>query len=249
MKYLTLFPIVLFFACGPSPQRDQAAERRYPAAFVRVVERHGGLETWNQQRQLSFNIDGEHHQVDLKSRRIRIDEEGGAPLIGFDRQEVWTTDSSRVERARFYHNLYFYFFAMPFVLADPGIRYDSVPSRTLLGKSYPGIKVAYGDSIGDSPDDNYILLFDPETRQMEWLMYTVTFGSSGPSDGYNLIHYAEWQDVSGLLLPTLLQWHHYQNDSVGAVRGEAVFSEISLSAQPLPDGLFEKPKGAWIAPK
>ena len=51
----------------------------------------------------------------------------------------------------------FYFYAMPFILADDGIIYEDVAALKFEGKSYPGIKISYESGVGESPEDEYIL--------------------------------------------------------------------------------------------
>jgi len=84
---------------------------------------------------------------------------------------------------------------------------------------------------------------------MKWLMYTVTYRSGEPSDKYSLIAYENWSDFNGLRLPTSLKWYRFENDSVGAERGEVVFEEIKISEESPASSLFEMPAGAQIAPK
>jgi hypothetical protein len=110
-----------------------------------------------------------------------------------------------------------------------------------------GIKVSYGDGVGDSPKDNYILYYDDASKQMQALMYTVTFRSQEASEKFNLIKYDEWQAVAGILLPKKLQWYNYKNDSVGEMRNEVLFSEVMLSKTKPDERIFLKPEGAGIA--
>ena len=56
--------------------------------------------------------------------------------------------TNKIQRAikgipKFYYNLMFYFYAMPFILADDGIVYEDVKPLDIEGKSYPGIKISY----------------------------------------------------------------------------------------------------------
>ncbi|MBK7653503.1 MAG: hypothetical protein IPJ20_26095 [Flammeovirgaceae bacterium] len=136
---------------------------------------------------------------------------------------------------------------MPFVLGDPGIHYDDAGSKELFGMNLRGIKISYGDGVGDSPKDNYILYYDESTNTMKALMYTVTFRSQESSDKFNLIKYDEWQDVNGILLPKKIQWYNFKNDSIGEMRNEVLFTEVSLSTDQVDQGLFAIRDGAGIA--
>lgn len=212
-----------------------------------VFDAHGGYDTWSQMQTLRFAMDEEVHLVSLKDRKILIKE--GKKKIGFDGEKVWVTpDDADASDAHFYHNLFFYFIGMPFVLGDPGVIYELIPSKQILGKSYDGIKVSYGDGVGNSSEDNYILWVDPETNKMEWLMYTVTYRSGEESDQYKLIKYSQWLERKGLLLPQRLEWYTYKNDSVGNVRSEVTFSSVKLSKDRTSEVLFQMPENAQLAP-
>jgi hypothetical protein len=250
-KISILIVSMIMFSCELQPREqlaNESSENSYPEELSKIFKSHGGIEKWAKQRALTFTKnDEETYFTALWERFARV--ENAERTIGFDGEQVWVSpDTIPVGNARFYHNLYFYFYAMPFVLGDPGINYEELPTLTILNKEYKGIKVTYADGIGDSPKDNYILWYDPMTYQMEWLMYTVTFKSGETSDNYRLIHYSEWTEIAGLKLPTKLEWHTYQNDSVGDVRSSATFSEIKLSEEPLDFALFTMPDDAQIAP-
>ncbi|MEQ9466762.1 MAG: DUF6503 family protein [Ekhidna sp.] len=257
MKNLTSLALVFaLVACQPSKQTEEKqpevpaykAPEHHSASLTNVFDAHGGYEQWSKMKLLSYEKGGESTIVNLQNRKIRL--ESPQQTIGFDGDDVWVTpDTVDASRARFYHNLFFYFYTMPFVVGDPGAYYEDVEPRELSGKAYNGIKISYGENIGDAPDDNYILWFDPETNKMEWLMYTVTYGSGEPSDSYHLIKYEDWTEFNGLLLPASLQWFQYDGDSVGDPRGEAtLFENIEISEEAPSDSLFVMPENAQIAP-
>ncbi len=217
------------------------------ANLIKVFDAHGGYENWNKLRSLSYKKGNELTITNLKNRKILV----ASPdrTIGFDGKNVWIApDTLDASGARFYHNLYFYFYAMPFVVGDPGAYYEALEPRTIQGKTYGGIKVSYNEGVGDAPDDNYIIWYDPKTFQMEWLMYTVTYRSGQPNDRYSLIKYEEWKTFEKVLLPQKLTWYHYQNDLVGDIRSEVFFKDINLSEEAPESALFEMPDDAMIAP-
>ncbi|MEP0985695.1 DUF6503 family protein [Ekhidna sp.] len=254
LTYLVLSVFIVACQSGKQDQEQQKSEATYKApdhhseSLTSVLDAHGGYEQWSKMKSLSYMKGEESTITNLQNRKIRL--ESPKQTIGFDGENVWVTpDSVDASRSRFYHNLYFYFYAMPFVVGDPGAFYEDVEPRELQGKTYNGIKVSYGDGVGDAPDDNYIIWIDSETNQMEWLMYTVTYQSGEPSDTYKLIKYDQWDKFEGLVLPTTLQWYEYDGETVGEPRGDAVdFKNIEISTESPNAGLFVMPEGAQIAP-
>ena len=227
---------------------------RFPNALNRMFTAHGTYEHWDTMNQLSFDLlkkggATETHLVDLKSRKTLIT--SSKFTIGFDGNDVWMNATGKfpVERAGFYHNLYFYFYAMPFVLGDPGITYSKVNDLSFEGKTYVGYKITYGNNVGDSPDDNYFVYFDKTSQQMAWLGYTVTYGDDKPSTEIHYIRYTDWQKVNGLLLPKKLQWYDSENNLPVTPSNTAGFDNINVSENMINASNFVKPFDGVIGEK
>ena len=219
--------------------------KNIPKELAKVFKTHGGLATWNSLQVLSFNKGEEAHTADLKSRKTIVNSPKYS--LGFNGSEVWLDEENEGDykgNPEFYYNLYFYFYAMPFVLADDGIIYEKADSIYFEGIEYPGFKISYKENIGTSPDDNYIVYYNPKNFQMEWLAYTVTFNSKEPSNRYNLIKYNKWENVNGLILPKEITW--YNKDDKGMptepARPATEFTLPLASKAKLADSFFEKPK-------
>jgi hypothetical protein len=138
----------------------------------------------------------------------------------------------------------FYFYAMPFIISDPGTNYETVAPTELDGKIYNGLKVSYNKGVGDSPEDEYILYFDPETNKMAWLAYTVTFKDQKKSDDWHYIKYDRWQDVNGLLLPEKLVWYNIENGKPKGKKMDVKFDKITATETMLDASVFAKPAEA-----
>ncbi len=225
-------------------------EENFPEALDQVFEAHGGLSQWNRMNSLTYEIkEGEakeKHQNNLKTRKHLVEAKGH--IIGADGKEVWLLDPEGDYKgnARFYHNLFFYFYAMPFVLADDGITYAEAAPLTFDDRTYPGILISYGENIGDSPDDEYYLHYNPETFQMEWLGYTVTYGKEGKSDNVKWIRYDDWKRINGLLLPNSMTWYTYEGRNIKEPRNTMVFNNVEVSKEKIADSYFKRPEGATI---
>jgi len=223
--------------------------KKYPEAISKVFEAHGGLDVWNDMKSLSFTMpkpDGnEITTVNLKNRKSRI--EMPKHTIGFDGKEVWlqSKDTTTYKgNPKFYYNLMFYFYAMPFVLSDNGIHYENATALEFEDKQYPGIKISYESGVGESSDDEYVMYYDPETYQMAWLGYTVTYFSKEKSKDFHYIKYYEWQQVNGLLLPKILQWYQVVDGKITEKRNDVEFIDVMVSKEKSNPTIFVKPENA-----
>ena len=226
-------------------KKEEVATLKYPKALEEVLKKHGGIEQWKKMKTLSFTLKNEEHTTDLHSRKTVVNSPEYS--LGFDGKEVWLQqqDSTAFKgNPEFYYNLYFYFYAMPFVLADDGIVYSETNPLIYKGVTYPGIKISYKANVGTSPDDNYFIFYHPETKQMAWLGYTVTFFSKEQTDAYKIIRYNDWENVNGLLLPKSITW--YAKDENGQptepAREPIEFKMPLLSEASLANSFYEKPK-------
>ncbi|SRX55669.1 DUF6503 family protein [Aequorivita sp. CIP111184] len=231
-----------------SATNDAEKPKVYPAPLQAVFNAHGGLDHWKQMNNICFEMKGkngyETHTVSLPDRRTKIESKDWS--IGYDGKQVWLlkNDLGYEGNPVFYHNLMFYFYAMPFIIADPGTNYTAVEPTKLDGKMYNGFKISYDDGVGDSSKDEYILYFDPETNKMAWLAYTVTFKDQTKSDDWHYIKYNKWQDVNGLLLPEKLTWWNVENGKPHDEKMDIKFDKISATETILDASVFAKPSEA-----
>lgn len=223
----------------------------YPENMTKVFNAHGGLDTWNSMKSLEFTMKkpngDEVTTTNLKNRKSLI--EMPNHTIGFNGEDVWLKNKDTATykgNAKFYYNLMFYFYAMPFILADDGIIYEEVAALEFDGKSYPGIKISYESGVGESPEDEYILYYNSETHKMEWLGYTVTYFSKEKSKEFHFIKYSNWQTVEDLILPETLTWYKYENNLPTEKRNDLQFTDIKISKEKPESDIFEAPAGATI---
>ena len=222
--------------------------KEYPAQLQAMFTAHGGLNHWKKMNNLCFEMKGkngeETHTASLPDRKTKIESKDWS--IGYDGKGVWLLkhDLGYEGNPVFYHNLMFYFYAMPFIISDPGTNYETVAPTELDGKIYNGYKVSYNKGVGDSPEDEYILYFDPETNKMAWLAYTVTFKDQKKSDDWHYIKYDKWQDVNGLLLPEKLVWYNVENGKPKGKKMDVKFDKITATETMLDASVFAKPAEA-----
>lgn len=253
---------LLLTACGSpasektEPETITKVYTEYmPEEFVAVLDAHGGLANWKELSQLSYKTpsgDGfETHIVDLHSRRKYIKQpaaDGGDPVeMGFDGENVWiTADTTYSGDPIFYKNLMSYFYIMPWILADPAIVYSEAEPLTFNGTSYPGILLGFKDGVGNSPKDNYRFHYDPATKKMRWLGYTVTGHSGEANEEFSWIEYPTWSDHDGVQLADSLVWYVTEENLPVEPRNTRLFTEVELSKQVVDSVKFARPEGARV---
>lgn len=258
MKYSIFILLAIFLtACREEPKQQEADNLNtevdtenildYPEALEKVFEAHGGLKSWKSYKSLVYEIPKEDysevHSINLYSRKDRVDTPDYS--MGFDGEEVWLrdVDSTYTGDPVFYHNLMFYFYAMPFVLADQGIVYTETEDLQFEDKSYPGIGIGYQQDIGTSPKDEYFMHYDPETMKMAWLGYTVTYRTGEKSENIKWIRYDQWQDIEGVILPSAITWYDYEGRVLKSPKSTVEFQNVVLSEEPISADSFERPEG------
>jgi len=264
MKRIFIIAVILtLFGCKETPEEtkektdakvvDAMIVGTPVAAINRIFVAHGGLENWKKKRTLSFTLSKpeapEVHTTDLYSRKEKI--EMPEVAMGYDGQYFWLADAKENYTGDpiFYHNLMFYFYAMPFVLGDNGIVYSETEELVFEEKTYPGIRISFDEGVGTSSKDEYFLHYDPETYQMVWLGYTVTYRSGEKSDNVRWIRYDDWMKVDDLILPKSITWHVYEGRSIKEAKNTVSFENVELLNTEKADGFYAKPKNAKVVTK
>ena len=255
LNHLPVFILLLIFtSCGEStPKAKKAApvKKDFPEFFQKVLEAHGGLETWDKMNTLKFSgTRSEPHTqyvVDLKTRKETQTVENKYTL-GNDGEKVWVTpvrDSFPGKSPRFMKGLVFYFVAIPFVLADEGVALEDLGKKEVNAREYNVIKATFGDGVGDAPEDQYILYTDPTSNLIDFITYSVTYFDKSKGTQYNALRY-EWKNVNGLLFPEKYIGYKWENEALGEVRYESPFANASFSQEKMADSLFVVPEGAYV---
>lgn len=251
--FCTYFYCFIFFvACSPADERSAEKKQAYPEYFAEVLQAHGGLEQWKQMGSLQYRLRKDDHTeiqlIDLKNRKDLI--KASNYTIGYNGEQVWVSPNKAAfpgKSAKFYHNLYFYFLSIPYVLADPGVAYEQLENTELQGQQYQVIEISFEEGVGGSPEDKYRLLINPDTKQMEWLLYTVTFFDGQPNDKFNALKYEEYQEHQGLLFPHKLTGYAYEEDGqIGQVNYVVHFEELQLKEEQPDQQQFQMPEQAEV---
>lgn len=241
-----------------------------------AIEAHGGLEAWYAARTSSYaweysnlgsNVRFQSFLVaDNATRRVYHElrtygtPEAVAEVDGrfaWDGEEAWISPAAlESPNPRFWATTGYYFQSIPFVMADPGIRFLVLPDEPLEGVPHERVMAYFDAGVGDSPGDTYTLYIHPDTGRLGAVLYTVTYGEAyepegpgppEPTTSGNLLHYLDYVTVDGLTVPTRFRGYTYRSGVQGDLRNEAWASEISFR-RPFDESRLEMPADARIEP-
>ncbi|PKP26143.1 MAG: hypothetical protein CVU03_04725 [Bacteroidetes bacterium HGW-Bacteroidetes-2] len=219
-----------------------------PSVVSKIFDAHGGLTSWHKMKSLSFEIETssgiERHITDLISRQATV--ESDVFKLGYDGDGVWLDEKkgSYSGNPKFYYNQMFYFYAMPFIIADDGAFYTERKDTIINRITYGVIHIGFERNIGQSPEDEYIIYYNKETFQMEWLGYTVTFFEGNKNTEWHYIKYASWAKKKDLLLPEKMVWYSTKNNRDFEPFQTVLFFKVEISETELNKSLFQAPEGS-----
>lgn len=251
MKIFSVFSLFLLLSLSLScEQKDLTPDPRLqqPEDFKKLLDAHGDWSKWVKAKSFSYamihetNLAWENHYIDLSERKVRIDADTWQ--LGNDGEKVWISPNRQAfqgNSVRFYHNLYFYFFSIPYVFTDPGVNIQKTENKLVNGQSYETFAVTFDENTGVSSGDKYFMLIDPDTGRLAWVLYTVTFFDKNNTK-MNALEYADYRDRGGLVFPRLLTGYQYENDSTTRLSYQVSFADASLSEDPIEEEFFAMPK-------
>jgi hypothetical protein len=140
-----------------------------------------------------------------------------------------------------------YFMAAPYKLNDPGTNHEIYKGAKLKnGTEHTGVKVTFGDDVGDTPDDWYIAIPDPQNR-LTALAYIVTYGKDAEAAeaSPSIILYDDFEVIDDVPFATSWSFRHWDPEAgiTGEPKGSATLSNIRFRDD-VEDGLFTKPDNA-----
>lgn len=228
----------------------EVEEIAYPENLAKVFDAHGGIDAWKSMKSLVFTMEkpdgNEVTTTNLNSREALIESPNAD--IGFDGNRAWLLNKDEEEykgyEPLYYYNLMFYFYSMPFILSDSGINYAETEPLIFEGETYPGIEVTYNAGVGETPEDRYVLYYNPTTYQMEWLGYTVSFVPGIDKKELHFRRYNNWQEVNGLLLPKTIVGYGYKDDKPTEAKKSTEFIDVQVTNKAIESSKFTKPEKA-----
>lgn len=242
--------LVFLFSCteknsAPDPRLNQSGE------FKQLLDAHGDWSKWIEAEAFSFamvhetTLEWENHYFNLKKRQARID----ADLwqIGNDGEKVWISpnrENFKGQSVRFYQNLYYSFFTLPYALTDTTVTVTPIADQLVNGVSYKALEAIQGPGSNTGPTNRYILLQNTESGRLEWVIFAVNYNNTTAPP--NILKYEDYRDAGGLVFPRVITGYDFQNDSTGRIRYQVSFSDVFLVNEALDDKLFEMPEAAVL---
>lgn len=156
---------------------------------METIEAHGGTKKWYGNGQLQFRwtyhmtdrgpkaIVDTLQTVDTSSLDAMHKVEGKDITFGVSGGEYWIRpmDAEFMPPYKFWTLTPYYFMGIPFVFNDENATFTKLADKMEFeDKEYAQVKITYNEKAGDSPDDYYVLLIDPETKVTRGAYYTVT---------------------------------------------------------------------------
>ncbi len=190
MKPLTLFALAGLGFLAASCTKKESVEETNNAGHDLIMDSitaHGGADTWHGNGQLQFRwtyhmtdkgaIVDTTQTVDTASLAVVHQVEGKDIRFGSNAGETWVTPegSKVIPPAKFWSLTPYYFIGIPFVFNDPNAKFEKLGEmKSFEGKEYQQVKITYNQDAGDTPEDYYVLLIDPETKLTKGAYYIVT---------------------------------------------------------------------------
>lgn len=229
--------------------------------LLRSLNTHGGLQRWfaNGPVHFRFNyrpleegaVRDTFQTIDTWRSRARHQlASDRASEFGWDGEHAWVSppDAETLKSPRFWALTPYYFIGMPFVLADPGVHLKKTGSAELNGRPHDIITATFGEAVGDSPDDYYIIYLDAETGRFGGLRYIVSYPGFYPDGGHSpekLMVYEGAQTVDDITFAE--HFPTYKWDPDAEARGPKVTDVAMSDVEFRPkteDAFFDAPEGA-----
>ena len=224
-----------------------------------AIEAHGSLARWYTNGPLRFRYTYERlderppldtrQTVDPWSSRARhaVMPDSSAQF-GWTGETAWALPDTAAmpTNARFWALTPYYFVAMPFVLADPGVNLEEAGQMEAEGETYDLVHVTFDAGTGDAPDDYYYLMLDPETRRVGGVRYAVSYPGFMPKGEHapeRIMFYDGAQTADGITLQEGFRSFMWTDDGPGEAAAEGTVADVAFLPE-TPDSLFAMPANA-----
>ncbi len=244
MKTTTIIGCSLWLlGCQEAVDQNSAESQSGEELVHESMAAHGGLEAWYGSGLLQFRWKyfmtdrGPEAVVDTlqvfdpATMNIAHEAEGGKIRFGKAGDQYWILpeDAEFEPLPRFWALTPIYFFGLPFVFNDESAKFSRLDQKIEFeGKLYLQVRISFDKSAGDSPDDYYVLLIDPDTKLTRGAYYIVTSSlldrdKIGPE---KFISLDDLQDFGGLKLASAHRTFEMKDGKIGAQIRSTEVSEV-----------------------
>ena len=234
IKNIGMLGIAAFFlvSCKQGAEVESVEVNEGRDLVMESIDAHGGLDQWYGNGQLKFRwtyhmtdrgpgaVVDTVQVVDVKTLAVKHEVVGKDIEFGVNQGKGWIqpADAEFMPPYRFWALTPYYFLGMPFIFNDENANFELLAdTKEFQGKAYQQVKITYNKEAGDSPDDYYVLLIDPETKVTRGAYYIVTSDLLGnPKVGpEKFITLDNLADVSGVKLATGHITYKMKNGVIG----------------------------------
>ena len=191
-----------------------------------MIAAHGGYEKWASAPSCTFTDQwssgrGFHTTVEQGARRAYLEANGGEVRAAWDGTQCTSVGWPETGAPpRFLALLNWYFVNLPWVVKDPGVHLEAGTGRLFDEPTdYDTLRMTFGEGVGDTPEDWYLLYLHPDTRRLAACKYVVTYAAlmkdGATSTPVHVLLYDEWNTVDGLLVPTHFTIRQENGDPYG----------------------------------
>lgn len=235
------------------------------AIALRGAERHGGLEAWFAGRAIAFDYTyapverppaKSHQTIDLlASRAYHRIIEPGAGRFAFNGERAWVLHEKPgfAVPPRFWSLTPYYFVALPFVVADPGVKLQVVDDDPAAAGLPPAdvVKMTYEAGTGDAPDDYYVLYYAKDDGRLLACRYIVTFEPMMKKRGIKqtpekILVYTDFEEAGPITLARTHTFYGFDGGKRGDKVTDAGPSNITFPAK-FDETQLDMPEGAVIS--
>ena len=197
--------------------RERLTDSEAGQKLWNAIEGHGGLRAYYEAGPVHFRFNYAPHEGDARDTYNVVDTWSSSVVqwpadheehrFGWTNESAWEMESDEElgYNARFWSLTPYYFLAIPFVLADPGVNLEDLGEATLDEEEYFVIKATFDPGTGDAPDDYYVLYIHQHDDRVDAIRYVVAYPGFFPDGGHSnetFMTYEEHQEVDSLLFAT-----------------------------------------------
>ncbi len=235
-----------------------AASIMKPLELADLIATQHGLDNWLKHKALHAHVVvkfGGKTAIDhdftfaINGAEARMDGSDGTSVI-YDGRDAWLSPSSaELNKGRFHVLTWPWFIRAPFTVKYPWQELGPVSTFTDQTAKRHLSRQTFKSGTGDTPDDWYGLLVNPDNGQLESMQYIVTYGKELETANKSIsqIDYHDYVDIDGCKISTRWTLWHLDPETLerkGEAKASGSVSNIRF-VNPSAD-TFKKPANAQL---